>query len=120
MAENTMRVWNAMPTGDQMAIASSHQPSMYRAMLTGKPYWVKALITMAHCPMTVQCNTKLVYKALKSLDLHVVLEYWMTPTADLADYVLPVASWLERAEFMADYGGVAALPAVIPGEYDRK
>jgi anaerobic selenocysteine-containing dehydrogenase len=43
-------------------------------------------------------NTKLVYKALKSpnLDLHVVLEHVMTPTALLADYVLPAASKLER------------------------
>jgi len=120
MAENTMRVLGTMPGGMATGAVSAHQPSLYRAMLTGKPYPVKALITMAHCPMTVQGNTKLVYKALKSLDLHVVLDYWLTPTADLADYVLPVASWLERSDFSGDNAGEQALPSSIPGEYDRK
>jgi anaerobic selenocysteine-containing dehydrogenase len=89
-------------------------------MITGEPYPVKGLIIHAHNPMVVQANTKLVYKALKSLELSVVLDYWLTPTAELADYVLPVASWLERPDFMGDYGGEQALPASIPGEYDHK
>ena len=43
-------------------------------------------------------NTGLLVQALThpNLEMHVVLEYWMTPTAQLADYVLPSASWLER------------------------
>jgi anaerobic selenocysteine-containing dehydrogenase len=43
-------------------------------------------------------DTRKVVEALThpNLDLHVVLDYWMTPTAQLADYVLPAASWLER------------------------
>ncbi|MEM2455204.1 MAG: molybdopterin-dependent oxidoreductase [Candidatus Bathyarchaeia archaeon] len=67
---------------------------IWRAILTGKPYPIKALITFGSNPVMWAPNTKLVYKALKSLnlELHVVLEHWMTPTADLADYVLPVAS----------------------------
>jgi len=120
MAEITQRVWGIMPAGEQSAVASPHQPSLYRAMFTGEPYPVKALITMCHNPMLVQANTKLVYKALKSLELLVVLEYWLTPTAELADYVLPVASWLERPDHNEDYGGEQALPSTIPGEYDRK
>jgi len=120
IAEITQRVWGIMPAGEQSAVASPHQPSLYRAMLTGEPYPVKALIVMCHNPMLVQANTKLVYKALKNLDLLVVLEYWLTPTAELADYVLPVASWLERADHNVDYGGEQALPSSIPGEYDRK
>ncbi len=73
-------------------------PLLWRAILTGKPYPIKALITWFSNPMLWAPNTKLVYKALKSpnLELHVVLEYFMTPTAALADYVLPAASWLER------------------------
>ena len=43
-------------------------------------------------------NTKIVYKALKSsnLELHVVSEHFMTPTALLADYVMPIASKFEK------------------------
>ena len=120
IAENTMRVHGRMPPGEPTATASPHQPTIYRAMITGQPYPVKGLIVHAHNPMVVQANTKLVYKALKSLDLSVVMDYWLTPTAELADYVLPVASWLERPDFMGDYGGEQALPSCIPGECDHK
>jgi anaerobic selenocysteine-containing dehydrogenase len=120
ISANTMRVWGKMPPGEPTATASPHQPTIYRAMITGKPYPVKALMVHAHNPMLVQGNTKLIYKALKSLELSVVFDYFRTPTAELADYVLPVASWLERPDYMGDYGGEAALPASIPGEYDHK
>jgi anaerobic selenocysteine-containing dehydrogenase len=78
--------------------------------------------------MVTQANTKLVYRALKSLDLYVVMEYWMTPSAELADYVLASASWLERPFLYSQggaidapiRGGEQALPSKIEGEYDRK
>ncbi|MEM2546471.1 MAG: molybdopterin-dependent oxidoreductase, partial [Candidatus Bathyarchaeia archaeon] len=53
----------------------AHAPSVYRAMITGKPYPVRALITVASNPMVTQANTKLVYEALRSLDLFVVHDY---------------------------------------------
>ena len=61
----------------------SHQPSIWRAILTGKPYPIKAMLTWSSNPLLNAANTKLVYQALKSpnLELHVVLEHWMTPTA---------------------------------------
>jgi len=76
----------------------SHQPLIWRAILTEKPYPIKAMLTWTSNPLLNAGNTKLVYKALKSpnLDLHVVLEHVMTPTALLADYVLPAASKLEQ------------------------
>ncbi|MFC2007005.1 molybdopterin-dependent oxidoreductase [Chloroflexota bacterium] len=74
------------------------QPLIWRAILTEKPYPIKAMITWSSNPLLNAANTKLVYQALKSsnLDLHVVLEHVMTPTALLADYVLPIASKLEK------------------------
>jgi anaerobic selenocysteine-containing dehydrogenase len=36
------------------------------------------------------------------LDLLVVADYFMTPTAEIADYVLPAATWLERDELCDD------------------
>ena len=42
-------------------------------------------------------NAKSVWEGLKNnLELHVVTEFFMTPTAEIADYVLPAATWLER------------------------
>ena len=84
-------------------------------------------MVIAGNPMTTTGNVKLVYKALKSLDLLTVQDYFLTPTAELADYVLPVASWMERP-FMFSWsgadnqiiGGEQLLPASVPGKYDRK
>ena len=77
--------------------------------------------------MVSQGNTKLVHKALKSLDLYVVHDYFLTPSAELADYVFPCASWLERHwlwdpynEDSDIYAGEVGVPPVIPGEYEHK
>jgi len=78
--------------------SQAHVPLLWRSILSGKPYPVKALITWGSNPLTSMGNSRLVYEALKSdnLELHVVHELVMTPSAQLADYVLPAASWLER------------------------
>ena len=76
----------------------AHQPTVWQAILEGKPYPVKAMITWTSNPLLNAANVKRVYQALKSpnLDLHVVLEHFMTPTALLADYVIPTASKFEQ------------------------
>lgn len=73
-------------------------PAVYDAILTRQPYPITAAITWGSNPLMWAPNIKKLHQALKSpnLELHVVQEYWMTATAQLADYVLPAASWLER------------------------
>ena len=72
--------------------------AIWKAILESDPYPVKAMITWGSNPLMWSANTRSTYEAMKSpnLELHVVSEYWMTATAELADYVLPVASWLEK------------------------
>lgn len=74
-------------------------PLLWRAILERKPYPITAMISWESNPMMWAANTKKVYEAMKSpnLELYVVNEYWMTPTALMADYVLPIASWMERS-----------------------
>jgi anaerobic selenocysteine-containing dehydrogenase len=67
-------------------------------MHTGKPYPIKALINHGTNLLTQFPEPKTVYKALEQLDLSIHFNYMMTPTAALADYVLPAAHWLERDE----------------------
>ncbi len=43
-------------------------------------------------------------EALRKVDFLVTMEYWMTPTAMLSDYVLPAASPLERPTITTTYG----------------
>lgn len=100
-----------------MRYLTSAQPNLvWQAMLTGRPYPVRSMIVMATNPLLTQADTSLVYQALKSLDLLVVLELFQTPTAMLADYLLPSAGVLERALFETKagtanlaYGGAKAV-----------
>ncbi len=77
---------------------AAHTSMLWPAILEGKPYPIKAMICWGSNPMAWAGNVKSAYAALKSpnLELHVVQELFMTPTAQLADYVLPAASWMER------------------------
>ncbi|MDO8723321.1 MAG: molybdopterin-dependent oxidoreductase [Syntrophales bacterium] len=108
-------------------VAFAHPPSVYRTMITGEPYPIKAMFTVSSNPLVTQANAKLVYRAIKSLDLFVVTEMWKTPTAELADYIFPIACWLERPQLHTwsdTFGfidcGVAAMPGQVEGKYDRR
>ncbi len=76
----------------------SHPPLTLQAMVTGDPYPVKAMVAVGTNIATTYPNTAQVYAALNSLDLLVVHDVFMTPTAELADVVLPAAGDLERDE----------------------
>jgi anaerobic selenocysteine-containing dehydrogenase len=71
-------------------------PLCWKAIEEEDPYPVKAMIAYTSNPTVWAPNTKRVYEALKKLELLVVLDYWKTPTAAIADYILPAADWLER------------------------
>ncbi len=108
-------------------VSYAHYPSVLRAMISGNPYPVRAGLTIGSNPMLTAANTKLVYQALKSLDLYVVKDFWLTPSAQLADYVLPTTCWIERPELYCTYGnntsiiaGDTALPPQLAGEYDYR
>jgi len=75
-----------------------HGPLFIDTLLTEKPYPIKALICAGGNPVITLPNTKKVWEALKRLELFVVIDFFMTPTAELADYVLPATTWLERDE----------------------
>jgi len=101
---------------------AANQPMVWRAILTGKPYPLRGLIVLANNPMSSATNVKLVYKALSALDLLVVTDLWMTPTAMLADYVLPAADWLEKPHFAAWLHAVSATAEerIVEPLYERR
>jgi len=69
-------------------------PQMFDAAIDGK---LKALWIMGEDVVQTDPNTSKVMKALKSTDLLIVQELFMTETAKLADVVLPGASFLEKS-----------------------
>ncbi len=73
---------------------------VWNAILTGQPYPVKAMMIHGSNPVVTRENAQEVYRALSSLEFLTVSDFFLTPTAELADIVLPAATWLE-----ADYLG---------------
>jgi formate dehydrogenase major subunit len=69
-------------------------PQMYDAALQGK---LKAVWVIGEDMVQTDPNSNHVRKALDSLELLVVQEIFMTPTAQIADVVLPGASFLEKS-----------------------
>ena len=67
-------------------------------ILSGQPYPLRGMIMTAANPALTNPNSRKVKAALQNLDLLVVRDLFMTETAELADYVLPAASFLEREE----------------------
>jgi thiosulfate reductase/polysulfide reductase chain A len=127
LMRNITRVWGA-PVNEMFHQCQCHTPSAYRTIITGEPYPITALFTTHSNPMVTEIATKTVYQALKSpnLQLYVVIDFFMTPSAELADYVLPAATWLERPDIWAfsDYGSYmwareAVLPHIVPGRYEH-
>ena len=123
----TMRTWGSRAEPPTWYLGQGHTPSLYRAILTDRPYPVRALFSVGSNPMVSHPDTRKVYKALKKLDLYVVMDISRTPSAALADYVLPAASWLEKPQAYSYLGlartltaSPAVLPASVHGEYDRR
>ena len=91
--------------GEGADLPSAHIPTLLKAMREGVPYPVKAFLVFGNNTLTTYANTNDVYDALMKLDFMVCADLFMTPTAELADIVLPAASWPELNE-------LAALPTV--------
>ncbi|UCG05874.1 MAG: molybdopterin-dependent oxidoreductase, partial [Desulfobacterales bacterium] len=66
------------------------------AILTEKPYAVKGGYLVATNPVVSRANAQEVYHALKKLEFLAVSDFFLTPTAELADIFLPAGTWLEQ------------------------
>lgn len=96
LREPSRRVWGHewpnIVSGSYMANPSA----VFRAMADGAPYPVKAFFTLGNNTLMSFANMQLIHRALMNQDLVVAVEHFRTPTAQLADYILPGDAWLER------------------------
>jgi thiosulfate reductase/polysulfide reductase chain A len=81
--------------GEGADLPAAHIPTLLRAMRDGEPYPVKAFLVFGNNTLTTYANSSEVYDALMKLDFMVCADLFMTPTAELADIVLPAAAWPE-------------------------
>ncbi len=85
-------------SGRKAPFPSAHIPTLLNAIRTEKPYPIKAFLNFGNNTLATYANAKQAYDALLRLDFLSVMDLYMTPTAELADIVLPAASWLEVDE----------------------
>ncbi len=78
--------------------AVTHPPTFWKALASGLPYQVRALWVMGANPLLTAASPLVVETGLRRLDYLVVSDFFLTPTARLADLVLPAATWLEQED----------------------
>ncbi|MGI9477350.1 MAG: molybdopterin-containing oxidoreductase family protein [Hyphomicrobiaceae bacterium] len=127
LKQPTKEVWGHdyanLVSGSYMANPSA----VFRAMADGDPYPVKALITLGNNTLLGFANMQLIHRAFMNQDLIVAHEHIKTPTAQLADYILPGDAWTERPAIADGFGWTSiyrsSQQAVLPpgearGVYD--
>ena len=75
---------------------------VWDAILEEKPYPVKMLFLISSNPLMTRGNAREVYRALEKVEFMAVSDFFLTPTAELADIVLPAATWLEM-DYIGDF-----------------
>ncbi len=75
---------------------------VWDAVLEEKPYPVKMMFLISSNPVMTRANAREVYRALEKVEFLAVSDFFITATAELADIVLPAATWLEM-DYIGDY-----------------
>ncbi|HLB11786.1 MAG TPA: molybdopterin-dependent oxidoreductase [Dehalococcoidia bacterium] len=70
-----------------------------QAILAGKPYPIKGMLSLASGVGTSNPNSKKMMEALQSLEFLAVGDIWKTPATEMADIALPCATFWE-SEFV--------------------
>jgi anaerobic selenocysteine-containing dehydrogenase len=83
------------------SIAVINPKTVWQAILKEDPYPVKGLFLVSTNPLISRANALEVKTALEKVDFMVVADFFLTPTANEANIVLPSATWLE-VNYVAD------------------
>ncbi|MFQ5902511.1 MAG: molybdopterin-dependent oxidoreductase, partial [Candidatus Binatia bacterium] len=100
---------------------------IFTAILEGRPYPIKGLLNFGANTVMSTGDSSRARRALCALEFTVATELFMTPTAELCDYVLPATSFLEMANLATGFDhrpkGRVHLqyrPAAIPPLAERR
>jgi anaerobic selenocysteine-containing dehydrogenase len=92
--------------GDRFRLAGNfaiiNPKCVWDAILEEKPYPVKMLFLISSNPVVTRAHAREVYRALEKVEFMAVSDFFLTPTAELADVVLPAATWLEM-DYIGDF-----------------
>jgi len=91
-------------------------PEVRKAILEDVPYPIRGAYMMCCNPMLSYADSRLTYEAFMKLDFLAVAEIFMTPTAAMADVVLPAATQFEFNDIGhigIGHGYILARPKVV-------
>ena len=96
LKEPTEKVWGFPYADIVMGCQMANPSEVFRAMAHEDPYPIKAFFVLGNNALMSYPNQHQILKAMMNQDLIVAHEIFMTPTAMLADYVLPGDVFTER------------------------
>ena len=94
-----------MLAGAHKPFSSAHIPTVFEAMRTGKPYPVRGLMLCGNNGLSGFADSRKTLETWMGLDFICCQDMFLTPSALLADVVLPVCSWLEVDSLTGGPGG---------------
>ncbi|MDY7039034.1 MAG: molybdopterin-dependent oxidoreductase, partial [Thermodesulfobacteriota bacterium] len=85
-------------------VGETQDSPLAESILSENPYPIKALIVQGSNPILTSPNTNNLINAYAKLDLLVVIDHFITDTAQYADIILPPTTFLERADILKVQG----------------
>lgn len=94
--------------------------SLVKGILEERPYPIKSVFVILSNPLITYPNAQEVFRAFMKLDFIVVSEIFMTPTAAMADIVLPAATGGEHDAlgYWPPDGEIRAYPKIVDPQGD--
>ena len=117
----------ARPLGPPADPGLVQAAEVYDAILSGRPYPVKAMVLFGSDPLLGHGDPLKGKAALEALDFYVHVDMFANPSANFADLLLPAASCWEREALMPSFeiaedtvNWVQLRPAVIPPLHESR
>ena len=114
------------PLGTPATAGVTQAYEVYEAILHGKPYPIKALLSFGGNVIMSNAPSAVAREAVSKLDFHAHTELFLSPTAELADIVLPAASFWESWHVGVSANSVTAKahvqlrPAVVAPQHESR
>lgn len=90
-------------TQELSPVPCAHMPSLWQTIISGEPYPIKCATIFGSNAAVSYTNSNKVKEALSHLEFLAVCDIFMTPTAKMADIVLPASTWLERNNVISSF-----------------
>lgn len=115
------------PIGPPVTPGTVTAYDLYRAILDGEPYPVRALVSFGANMLLANGDSLRGARALERLEFFAQIELVHTPTSRFADVLLPAASWMESPALKVGHrypldamAHVQFREAVVPPLYERR